>query len=779
MKRFVKKEVALAVALSLSGTAVSSLAIADDDMLMLEEIVVTAQKREQNLQDVPVAITAIQGDSMAAMGVTDISDLQAHIPNISTYPARGTSSTLTAYIRGIGQSDPLFGVDPGVGLYFDDVYIARPQGALLDVFDVERVEVLRGPQGTLYGKNTIGGAIKYVTKKMSGDSEGKIKLSLGTYGQQDIVVSGQLPIVDDTLYVGASVARFNRDGFGENVFDGKENYNKDIIAGRVSVEWSPTEELFIRVAADSTEDNSNQKLGTRLVDSLVTGESPQDEYDSNAGFNPDNEVTTEGYSLTAEWDVSENFTFKSVSSYREGFTMGGIDFDATPMNSTDSPVTYEDDQTTQEFQVKYESDAVKIVGGLYYYSGEASGQFDITAGLVGSPAEIPGQETAPSLTVITVGSAETESKAAYLDASFDVTEDVSLTAGGRYTQDEKTSDVYKGAIFAIGPSDTFGGTYPVPAVEDLVLALTPTAPGEQNQWNETWSQFSPKVGAKWKVNEDTMVYYSYSEGFKSGGVNMRADVARSQLVANEGINSQIFSPEEAKTHEIGLKSEVLDGRVRFNAAYFSTDYTSVQQTVNQLTGTSFIPDVLTDNEQEIQGIELETTAAISESITGYFNFGWTDAEWTKFGAFDPDDGSAVDIANVSVVSNSPEFAGVIGFNHDISLGETGHINWGLNYSYTDEIAPEILAESEINSDAYGLLGLSINWVSASENIGVSLHGKNLTDERYTVAGYRLTDIQTVDGNPAGAGNSGFLGEDSISAFYGDPRTVTLTASYKF
>lgn len=721
----------------------------------LEEVlVVTAQKRSQSIQEVPVAVTALDSAALEEAGITNITEVERVSPNTTLRPSRATNTTLTAYIRGIGQNDPLWGFEPGVGLYIDDIYIARPQGAVLDVYDVERIEVLRGPQGTLYGKNTIGGAVKYVTKKMTGEAGGSVKASVGTFSQHDLVLAGQLPIIEDTLYVGASVASFQRNGYGTNVFDDTENYNKDVVAGRLSIEWNPTEDVFVRLQGDATEDNSNAKHGTRLVPSLNTGEPPQRAFNANAGLNLDSKVENSGANLTIDWSLTEALSVKSITAYREGSTSAPIDFDSTPRNAVDAPVRYDDEQTTQELQLTYEGEKLKVVGGLYYYSGKASGAFDIIAGRLDlttftltADGEIPGQETVPVLTASTAGEAETTSQAVYFHATYDLTDTVSAVLGARSTRDEKESDVYKASIMTDGRSSTFGGT-------DLATLSVASDFSDDGKWSQT----SPKVGVNWTFADNNMLYYSYAEGFKSGGINMRADVANTPV----GL-SQVFDPENAKTHEIGVKSEIFDGRARVNLAYFNTDYTSVQQTTNRLFGTNFVPLVITDNEQEIQGIELESNVQLTERLSMVFNAGWIDAEWTKFTDFDLT-GSPIDTSGDVVVSNTPEFAGLLAFNYEHDLGDQGSLVVGVNASYTDEIAPEIVKESPINADAYTLLGLSVNWFSSDDTWNVALHGKNLTDEEYLVAGYNFAN---------------FLGEDSITGFYGDPRTATLTVRYKF
>ena len=229
---------------------------------VVEELVVTARRREETLKDVPVAVTAVTAERLEATGAADITSLQQSTPNLTVQVARGSNSTLISFIRGVGQQDPLWGFEPGVGLYVDDVYIARPQGAVLDVFDIERMEVLRGPQGTLYGRNTIGGAIKYVTAKISGEPQMRFKGQFGSYNQRDFVGSAK-GMVSDSLGVGLTWASFDRDGYGTNLTTGAEHYDKDVGAARATVEFSPTADLFFRLSGDIVTDRSNPRHGHR------------------------------------------------------------------------------------------------------------------------------------------------------------------------------------------------------------------------------------------------------------------------------------------------------------------------------------------------------------------------------------------------------------------------------------------------------------------------------------------------------------------------------------
>ncbi|MCJ7590301.1 MAG: TonB-dependent receptor, partial [Woeseiaceae bacterium] len=215
----------------------------------LDEVTVTARRREESLRDVPIAVSAYSGKMLEELGVVDVTTLSNYTPNVTLEVSRATNTTLTAYIRGIGQQDPVAGWEGGVGIYLDDVYLARPQGTVFDIYDVERVEVLRGPQGTLYGRNTIGGAVRYVTKRLSNESEFKVKGALGTYNQADLLLSGSMP-VSDTFRIGGSIATFNHDGWGDNLFTGEENADKQIMAYRLSMEWEPSDNWFVRLYGD-------------------------------------------------------------------------------------------------------------------------------------------------------------------------------------------------------------------------------------------------------------------------------------------------------------------------------------------------------------------------------------------------------------------------------------------------------------------------------------------------------------------------------------------------
>lgn len=335
------------IALAISSALAAQYAVAEDEnsagekQATLERIEVSARKTVESLQNVPVAVTSVSAADLAENGISVMTEIQQFSPNTTLQASRGTNSTLTAFIRGVGQEDPLWGYEPGVGIYIDDVYVARPQGAVLDILDVQRIEVLRGPQGTLYGKNTIGGAVKYVTRKMSGDAELSLNATVGSYAQRDFKVAGQYPLVDDKLYFGFAVASLSRDGYGDFVTSAlnnqdAENYNKDLMAGRISLEYTPTDALFMRLTYDKTEDDSNAKGGYRVLPSLLTDAPvPDSKYDSYTSMPTWNKVETEGWGLTLEYGLNDDWTLKSVTSSRESYSPTNIDFDNTSLRILD------------------------------------------------------------------------------------------------------------------------------------------------------------------------------------------------------------------------------------------------------------------------------------------------------------------------------------------------------------------------------------------------------------------------------------------------------------
>ncbi|SDD91354.1 TonB-dependent receptor [Kordiimonas lacus] len=773
MNRMTISTMSMALMANVSLIAVTPPAVAQQSTeaasdFLLEEIVVTARRREESLRDVPVAVSVQSGDQLDLKGAADITALQRLTPNLTLQVARGTNSTLTSFIRGIGQQDPLWGFEPGVGLYVDDVYIARPQGAILDIFDIERIEVLRGPQGTLYGRNTIGGAVKYVTARLGAEPQAKVRANVGSYGQHDLIVSGSAP-VGDRLAVGGAFALFNRNGYGTNHFTGNDTNNKDAWAGRLTMEFMPSDQLFFRISADRTEDNSNANHGHRELAVPAAFSVPpftlapfsldipadafpvqEDVYDTWAGLGDTNEVITQGISLLAEWTLNEHYTIKSISAYRDGVTHGdGIDFDGTPAPLLDivAPESvYEDHQYSEELQLLIDHDSWSGVVGAYYMDAVAQGAFDTVLAL--AAAAIPNVPT-PNLTQGTSGRVETKSYAVFADIDIDLSTRWHLSLGGRWTRDEKTGTVFKANYLGLG-SPISGGT------GILIQPLTDYT----NQL--AFEEFTPRVSLAYDMSDTTNIYASYSRGFKSGGFDMRGD-AFATPATMEG-----YDPETVETFELGFKGSLFNNRLSLATALFHASYDGQQVTSQQINATntgvvSFVDNV---GKSTIKGAELETTAFLTDTFSINVTLGYTDAAFDEYLAY-VSDGTGFVLTNVAddrVFQNTPKWNGNVGFSYMVPLDSRGSVNIHGAMSFRSATSMFETPVDEINQDAYQLLDLSVVWTSAGDHWRVGLHGRNLTNTTYRTGAYNFP---------------GLAFGDSVIGFYGPPRTVTASIEYRF
>lgn len=739
---------ALAITAALTSNLVSAQEITDASPAAvevgLERIEVTARKSLETLQTVPVAVTSIGSDQLDQSGISVMTEIQQFSPNTTLQTSRGTNSTLTAFIRGVGQEDPLWGYEPGVGIYVDDVYLARPQGAVLDIIDVERIEVLRGPQGSLYGKNTIGGAIKYVTKKMSGDMELDLQATFGNYGRQDYKVAGKVPVVEDKLYVGFALASLTRDGYGdflESALDNQdtENYNKDIFAGRITVEFEPTDDLFFRFNYDKTTDDSNAKGGYRILPSQVTDAPvPDSVYDSYTSLSTKNLVENEGWSLTAEYFINDFWSFKSVTAARENYSTTNIDFDNTPSQIFDVPAIYDDEQFSQEFQLNYSGENLTLVSGLYYFDSESCGHYDAII--------------FQSLTAEKSGCNNSESYAVYTQGSYNVTDALSFTLGARYTDEKKTANVNDDLYFTIEYPES--GWIPGYIRGDLPVT-------EVLGNNKTWSRFTPKVGVEYQVDDDMMVFASYSQGFKSGTFNPRAST-----------NEPAVNPEIVDSIEVGIKSEWFE-QLRINATIFALEHKDRQYTSVVANDDPTVLDQRLGNigQSEAIGIELEIQYAATEELNFNFALGYIDTEFTEVLSWNGTE--YVDISDTYTVSNTPDTTANLGFSYDIETSIGAFVVNG-NYYYRGEY-DLVEVGNVLTQDGYGLVNLGVNWYSTEGNWEAGLHWKNITDEEYMVGAYNFTGGQ----DESGTWLPGFGGDTTLISYFGDPSTISFTIGYTF
>ncbi|MEG3153037.1 TonB-dependent receptor [Sphingomonas sp. ZT3P38] len=744
-----------------------------DEAVDSVDVVVTARRRDERLIDVPIAITAISGAALDRAGAIDVTDIANTIPNVTLEVSRGTNSTLSAFIRGVGQQDPVAGFEAGVGLYLDDVYLNRPQAAVLDIYDVERIEVLRGPQGTLYGRNTIGGAVKYVTRRLGDDPTLNVRASYGSYNQADGVISGSVPIGDGTIKIGGAVARLSRDGFGKNLTTGEENYNKDIWAGRATVQIQPSSEAFFRLTGDYTKDKSNARGGHRLIPGLVSGTPVlSDPYDSRGGLiDPKQEVKAWGLSLFGEVKPADWLTFRSITAYRKDDSASPIDFDALAAVDVDVPAFYNNKQFSQEVQLLVESGGFNGLLGGYYLDAEARTVFDV---------RLPG-----TVTALTYGNVRTDTVAIFGDFTYKFNEMFSVSAGGRYTWDERRSQIQRNVY--LGSSPFFGGT------------TAPIIRQTDFRGQASFAKFTPRASVTFKPAPNHTLYASYSKGFKGGGFDPRGVGTAAPDLNGNGINGAggdqddiynflSFDPETVESYEVGYKASLFDRRLTMALAGFQANYTDVQipgsvgVIVNNVQ--TFAGITTNAGKARIRGLEFEGNLIAArdfgtdgDSLNFAWSLGYIDAKFLRY-----IDSRGLDVAKKRRFQNTPDWtvSGTLSYSTPL---KDGSLNLSTTLSYRGDSQQFELPTPGLDQKAFSLLDANIVWSAPGDRWSIGIHGRNLTDKRYIVSGYNFLSQNPDTGayNLNGAGKPiATLGADGVlTAYYGNPRQVFATISAKF
>jgi iron complex outermembrane recepter protein len=697
----------------LGSVAQPALAQERSDSEGLEEVVVTATRRAENLQDVPIAITAITSDALEARGIDNIAEASALVPNLNLTHGRDASSQATIHIRGVGQSDEHG--DPGVGIYVDGVFLARSYGALFDLYDLERVEVLRGPQGTLFGRNSIGGAISLVTKAPGNDREFSTQIGYESFDGFSFRGSASLPIVEDVLAARVSVAASNSEGFTRNALNGERLNDQGMLGGRLAVRYTPSANVEINAAVEMINDDANAPAsfissvrpgaGLDFVEDFI---GPVSDYviGGPAGVSVgdgersivldasnDSALKVWGTHLSAEWDLGD-FSLKSISAYREVENTIRSDLDGSPLVILDQR---SEDMTQSQFSQEFQALGEAFGGrghwllGAYYFDEEQT--LPIIVRLL--------PDLAADLDFTRTVNQTAESTAIFGSLTFDVTDQLSVTAGGRYTDETKTFNALRRTI--VGGVVTFN------------------EPGISASFND----FSPRVTVDYKFSDDLMVYATYSKGFKSGGFNTRA--------SSSG-QTQFFRPEEVVNYEAGFKSRFVDDRVQLNVSLFHMDYADIQQQAFFVNSSGdLVSSVTNAAEATVQGAEMELEIQAVEGLTFNGVLGYTDASFDKFV-----DANLGDISDLEF-QNTPELTANIGAQYEFGVGA----NWGMrlnaDYSYQSKVYYDQFNAEEIAQGSYGLLNASASLSSEDEAIEISLFARNIADEVYRVSGVNLLD----------------------------------------
>ncbi|OYQ35004.1 TonB-dependent receptor [Niveispirillum lacus] len=736
-------------------TATAQTAPVQTETLTLEEIVVTARRRSEALQDTPVAVSAFTAEALEARSVETLDNIARFTPNIRFDGAAALSGgnyNATVFIRGIGQNDFAIFSDPGVGFYVDGVYYARSIGGIMDAVDLASVEVLRGPQGTLFGKNTIGGAVLINTQRPTDTLSGRVELTTGRFDRLDVKGTINVPLADGKVLTRLSVSSLNRDGYAKRLSDGQDMGDRNADSARLQITTNVTEDIDFHLVGDVTrarEHSAPNKLlavapapGLTGVPFLVNYNNlvaptrgviaPNGQRTLNSSFVTDSPFTTWGTGPNVNdldlWGLAGTLTWnlgtveiKSITAYRELQATFARDGDNTPFTYRE---TFNDDdqwQVSQEVQLS--GDAIDgrftWIGGVYYFTEEGSdvARADLAMGLwppLGPPL---------SPATLILNRIDNTSYAVFGQGNFKLTDDLSFTAGARWNRDKKWISVFNRRQ------------------RDQVVFT-------DVQRSSDWNAFTPKLGVEYKAGADAMLYASAGKGFKSGGYNARPLVDASEVTQ--------YEPETIWTYEVGAKTGWLDNRLIVNVAGYLSKYDNIQLTVNQ-TPRNFVANAA---QGTIKGAELEVRAKPAKGLDFDLAVGYTDAKYDEVGTgLGPT--QVLPITKAAKFVKTPKWTASTGlqYTHDLGDGSTLSLRGDLSaYSkfYNDVANTELVAQS-----GYGIVNSRLTYTSPDESWTLALFATNVTDRRYFVSG-----------NASGA-----FGLAEVS--YGRPREWGVTLGAKF
>ncbi len=728
---------ALSAALLASGAAPAAFAQSEandsDEILVIEEVIVTAQRREQTMQEVPMSISAFTGAELAALQADNLDSIQGAVPNLNLVQGRGYSSNVNAFIRGVGQPDALQSFDPAVGVYIDDVYVARIQGALFKLYDIERIEVLRGPQGTLYGKNTPGGAIRLITRSPGDEFVAEAGALVGSYGRWSArgYLSGAM---SDDFAMSVSFLHDEHDGFVTDPADGRKYNNADTSVARIKGNWDASESVNVEFSMDYTKEDVRLTLGRSEVllysIDLINGIVPRSlppvgEWDFRTSTSmtdrSSQELDNYGGNLTVAWDINQDLTMKSITAYRKLDSTAYIDIDATVLELGDVLVDIDQKQFSQEFQfIGSVGDNIDYVGGLYYLNEQVPSHQEAYADdfllFAGTPISF--------LRTID-DDLETKSYAVFGQVDWRFADGWNLGLGLRYTTEEKdywrTTSTFSNILGTADPAFEFSDS-------------------------DDWSAWTPTVTLDYQVTDQVRLYGRLAEGFKSGGFNGRA---------NSAADVSTFDPETVWTAEIGAKTIMQGGRLMANYALFYSKYDDFQARVSVGDGIDFRFPVLNAARLDIKGAEFEMTWLPIDPLSLSTQIGYLDSTYGG-GGFTGADGIPDEPAF------SPEwtmrFAGT--WTQNLSNGSSLMFTAAANYR--DAMWLSVENTPALTEGDYWLFDAVVSWLSEDGKWTVSGGMKNIADEVYRVEGQEFSSVGGIQ-----------------TAYYGAPQTWTISVDYKF
>ncbi len=676
----------------------------------IEEIIVTARKREEPLQETPVTITALTDAKIQKLYATDLQDLGMSVPNLLINTAASGSFTNSAavFMRGIGNSDIDSTIDPPIGIFLDGVYVPRSSNSNLDLFDVEQVEVLRGPQGTLFGRNTTAGAIVVRSKRPTGEFGAKARLTMGEYGRRDLRVAVESPL-SDTVNAKISILQQKSDGFFKAKYQTHPNYSvpaqmsydydgdyedtggDDVFSVRPMLEFNPSETFKLTLIGEYSKDRSQPIPATNAskpnqVLSRVYGR-PGTGYQSNVilNFGP-GYIHADIKGLTAEaiWEL-DGGTLTSITNYRETeYQMREeIDWTDAPMFGIVRTEPHEQKSTELRYTTDV-SDKLSLTAGFYYFEQEYTLRRDTYINTSG----------AFLAHIIGVTSQSHEQQSLFADLTYAINDRLNVSFGGRYTKEEKS--------FMQKP-------FSVPNNAAEIYK------------DDEWSNFGPKVGIDYQIDEDKMIYATLARGFKSGGFNGRGGTPTTLGP---------FDEESVDALEIGLKAD-WGPTLRTNIAFYLMRFEDLQRTVIRPLINCGCPnpqETVTANaaEAEIKGIEIEIEWVPSDNFNLGIALAFNDAGYEEYFA-DVFGSGAQDYSNLPL-QNAPDITAAVNMSYSIDMANDASTVINLGWQYHDDLNASVTGYGPAEVDARGTLNASIDYIPAQGNWRISAYGKNLADD---------------------------------------------------
>jgi iron complex outermembrane recepter protein len=739
----------------------------------LEEVVVTARKREESLQDTPIAISAFSAAALERQQITSTEDLDQVAPNLqfaSYGPLTGNNSAAQVYIRGIGQSDGSSGVDPGVGLYIDEVYMGRSVGGVLDFRDVSNVQILRGPQGTLFGRNTIGGAVLLTTTLPGKEFGGTARVGFGDDNLYEGFAAVDLPI-SDTLAARVSAGARRRDGYVKRVSDGIDLGNEDTYTVQSSLQWLPSEALTFTLRGDYTKEDENGSpfVFTAINESQVFPAAisrgagcpgatfpppsvPQNTVDTrcandatwnlgkyrNGGTAPaESTLENWGVSGTVQWDISDAFAIKSITAYRELDWSGSRDADNTSLLVLHTEYASSGDQFSQELQALVETSRLRGVVGAFYFE-EAVDDWLIVP--FAAPPPLVASGAIPGSVDYQRAFIDNDNFALFTQWTYDFTDALSFSAGARYTEETKGIEVIAFTVTPLTAPIVIPTTLNRPLVAGPGLNIIPDP--FENKYESTTGSAS----LQYRWTDAFMTYASWSQGFKSGGFNQRYNVAP------PGNLPVAFDEETAETYELGFKSE-FGASFRLNGAVFTTKYDNMQLTYRL----GIVPLLFNAGKSTIDGGELEFTFApgrlVLEGSVGYLT--------NEFDEIAIVPGTTQTVGPNNTLPFAPEWQANAGLGYDFAVGGAT-LTPRVNVSYTSEQYFDAANSVEVAQlDDVTVINTSLTLELGAWRLRGGVN--NATDERYRVAG-----------NSSFSTSAGYA-----ESIYSRPRNYFISASVDF